>query len=288
MPFSDNFKGAAFMSGSMAAFAINDTIVKFAGADLGVVQTIFVRGIFATVLMGVVAVASGAFRDLPNRKNSCLVLWRTIAEIGATFCFLVALFNMPLANITAILQSLPLSITLAAALFLNERISWRRSLAIVFGAIGVLIIIRPGSDGFNIYSLLGLAAVAFVTFRDLIVRRFSSDVSSLLVAFVTATAITVTFGLIQVFSKSWTPIPLETLGLLALSAVFVLLGYYFSIATMRQGDISLVTPFRYTAVFWAILLGWVVFGDIPDIFTGVGILIVLAAGLYTLSRQSKP
>ncbi|MBV1866151.1 MAG: DMT family transporter [Rhodobacteraceae bacterium] len=287
MRASENLIGAAFMSFAMAAFVVNDALMKLAGTEMGVLQAIFARGLFATPLMGLIAYANGAFRNLPDTTDLWRITWRTIAEIGATFCFVVALFNMPLANVTAVMQSLPLAITLAAALFLGEKISWRRSTAIVVGAIGVLIIIRPGAAGFNAFSLLGLTAVAFVTFRDLIVRRFSASVSSLLVAFVTAATITLASGIGLFFFGQWVQIPSQTVGYLALSAVFVLLAYYFSIAAMRFGEIALVTPFRYTAVLWAILLGGMVFGEIPDRWTIVGIVVILSTGMYTLRRRQK-
>ncbi len=287
MKLSDNLIGASFMSASMAAFVINDTLMKVAGADMGVLQSIFARGIFATILMGIVAHFSGAFRTFPSPPDLRRIAFRTLAEVGATFCFVVALFNMPIANVTAVLQSLPLTIALAAAVFLRESISWRRTTAIVIGAIGVLIIIRPTSGAFNSYALLALAAVCFVTFRDLIVRRFTASVSSLFVAFVTATTITATSGVGLLLVGEWQPVDLETTMLLALAAVFVLLGYYFSIATMRFGEVAMVTPFRYTSVLWAIMLGWLVFGEIPDGWTFLGIGIILAAGFYTVWREGK-
>jgi len=285
MKLSDNLIGAAFMSTAMAAFVINDTLMKFAGTDMGVFQSIFARGLFATPLMAIVAFASGAFKNPPNSADTRRIAFRTIAEIGATFCFVIALFNMPLANITAVLQSLPLAISLAAAIFLGEKISWRRSSAIFIGAIGVLMIIRPSGDGFNVFTLLGLAAVAFVTFRDLIVRKFSNSVSSFYVAFVTTAAITLISGVGLAIFGQWQSIGLQTAGYLALSAVFVLLGYYSSIATMRYGEVALITPFRYTAVIWAIFLGWLVFDEVPDAWTIHGIFIILATGMYTLRRR---
>ena len=287
MKISENLIGASFMSASMAAFVINDTLMKFVGPDLGVLQSIFARGLFATAFMGCVAYFSGAFQQMPTPADAQRIALRTVAEIGATFCFVVALFNLPLANVTAVLQSLPLTIALAAAIFLGEAISWRRTMAIAIGAIGVLIIIRPASGAFNGYALLALAAVGFVTFRDLIVRRFSPSVSSLFVAFVTAATVTLTSGIALAFVGQWVPIDLKTTGMLALAAVFVLLGYYFSIATMRFGEVAMVTPFRYTAVFWAILFGWLVFEQVPDGWTVLGILIILITGLYTLWRDWK-
>lgn len=284
---SANLIGAAFMSTAMAAFVVNDMLMKFAGTDMGVFQAIFARGLFATPMMGVIAYASGAFKNLPNSADTRRITLRTIAEVGATLCFVVALFNMPLANITAVLQSLPLAISLAAAIFLGEKISWRRSIAIIIGAIGVVIIIRPSSDGFNAFALLGLAAVGFVTFRDLIVKRFSASVSSLFVAFATTATVTTASGIGLLFSGQWIPVDSQTAGFLALSAICVLLGYYSSIATMRYGEVALVTPFRYTAILWAIVLGWLVFDEVPDGWTVIGIIIILATGIYTLRRRSQ-
>ncbi len=287
MRLSENLQGAIFMACSMAAFTLNDAIIKYAGADLGVLQSIFTRGLFATAMIGLFAWRFGAFRDLPDKENARRIGLRTLAEVGATFCFLVALFNMPIANITAVIQSLPLTLALAAAVFLGEPLGWRRGLAILIGFCGVMIIIRPGVGGFNLFALLGLGTVFFVTVRDLIVRRFSPSVSSLFVAFITSVTITVVSGLALATLGSWTHVPSATLAFLAVAAVFVLLGYYFSIAAMRIGEVATVTPFRYTSVLWAIALGWFVFGEIPDGWTSFGILIILATGIFTLIRERR-
>lgn len=287
MRFSENVQGIFFMSGSMAAFVLNDTLMKHSGVDLGLAQSIFVRGLFASVLISAVAWASGGFARLPGKKDAKLIGLRTVSELGATVCFLTALYNMPLANITAILQSLPLTITLAAALFLGDRLSWRRSAAILAGALGVLIIIRPGAEGFNGYALLGLAAVGFVTYRDLIVRKMSRAVPSSFVASVTAIVITIASGIALLVSGEWVPVPMATVAVLALAAVFVVMGYHFSIAAMRFGDVNIVTPFRYTAILWATFLGWIVFGEIPDGWTLLGMAIILLAGLYTIWRGNR-
>ncbi|MCP5072531.1 MAG: DMT family transporter [Rhodobacteraceae bacterium] len=287
MRLSENIRGAVFMSFSMASFTLNDATIKSAGVDLGVLQSIFVRGMFATVMIGVCAWVFGAFQNLPNRSDARKIGLRTLAEVGATFCFLVALFNMPLANITAIIQTLPLTLALAAAIFLGEPLGWRRGVAILIGFCGVLIIIRPGTDGFNIFALIGLGTVFFVTIRDLIVRQFSASVSSLFVAFVTAVAITIASGSALAVLGTWTPMPPMTLLFLAIAAVFVLLGYYFSIAAMRIGEVAAVTPFRYSSILWAIALGWLVFSEIPDRWTSLGILIILATGIFTLVRERR-
>ena len=273
------------MCGSMAGFALNDASIKTVAANMNVYQAIFIRGLFTILFIGSLALLSGTFKTLPNRKDQKLIAWRSVAEVGATMMFLTALVNMPIANITAILQALPLTVSVAAALFMREYFGWRRAVAILIGFIGILIIVRPGADGFNVYALFGLAAVAFVTWRDLTVRRFSTNVSSLFVSFVTAVVITVTGGIATVLLGEWTPVSGIELALLALAASFLFGGYYFSVAAMRVGDIASVAPFRYTIMIWAILLGWLVWGDIPDVWTLLGMAIVIGMGAYTLWRE---
>ncbi len=287
MALSPNMHGAALMTASMAGFTLNDAAMKYGGADLGLFQAIFIRGIFAVSLMGLFAYAFGAFAHMPKLRDARLISIRSLAEICATMAFLTALFNLPLANITAILQALPLSIAFAAALFLNEPIGRKRIAAIVIGFVGVMIIVRPGLAGFNAYSLLGLVAVACVTLRDLAARQLSPSIPSLLVAFVASVAIMVTGGIGVLVTQNWqTPSSFE-IASLAIAAVFLMVGYYCAVATMRIGDVAVVSSFRYTVMIWAIALGWLLFGDIPDFWTVFGMLVILAAGLFTMYRERQ-
>lgn len=282
---TDNMKGAAFMSASMAGFAFNDAFIKLAATEASIYQAIFIRGCFATLLIGAFAWYHGAFRTRLERRDAKLIAWRSLWEALATVCFLTALVHMPLANVTAILQALPLTVTLAAAVFLGEAFGWRRGLAILVGFLGVLLIVQPGATGFNIYAVLALAAVICVTARDLIVRKLSSSVPSLLVAFITAVVITCAGGAISLVQGNWIPIDWTEIRLLAYAALFIFGGYFYSVAAMRVGEVASVTPFRYTIMIWAILLGWWNWGDVPDPLTWVGILIVVAAGLFTIWRE---
>ena len=287
MKISENMQGAAFMSASMAGFALNDAALKYGGSDMGLFQSIFLRGVFVVIFIGAFAWARGAFAYLPHLADAKKIGWRTFAEIVATLAFLTALFNMPLANITAILQILPLTIALAAAVFLGEAIGRRRLIAIFAGFIGVLIVIRPGAADFNVYALLGLVAVAAVTLRDLIVRSLDPKVPSLLVAFSAAVAILITGGVGVGLSGNWIAPSLWELVILALAAAFIFVGYYCSVAAMRVGEVAFVTPYRYTVMLWAIGLGWVIFGEVPEIWTLVGMGIILLTGMYTTWRESK-
>jgi drug/metabolite transporter (DMT)-like permease len=284
---TDNMRGAGLMMASMAAFTLNDVCIKAVAGDLPLMQAIFIRGVITTAMIFVLGRAMGAIRlDLPRRDWNLIGL-RTLAEIGATFFFLTALFHMPIANVTAILQALPLTVALAAVLFLGEPVGWRRLTAILVGFCGVLLIVRPGAEGFSVYSVYALAAVGFVTLRDLSARRLSSAVPSVTVALCTATAIMTVSGLATWASGGWTPVGARPAGLLAMAAVFIVGGYLFSVMTMRRGEIGFIAPFRYTGLLWALVLGFVVFGEWPDMLTLAGAGIVVAMGIFTLYREKR-
>lgn len=282
----ENFKGAAFMVLSQAAFVFNDALMKLASSDLSLFQTIFLRGLFTTFFLGLIAWRTGVlFRPLPVSDRKILVL-RIIGEVGATLCYLTALFNMPIANSTAILQALPLAVTLGAALFLGEAVGWRRYSAIVVGFIGVMIIVRPGAEGFNAYSFWALAAVVFIVLRDLVTKKISNDVPSISVALLTSIALTLTAAVLLPLS-GWQSVQAISLSYLTGAGCFVMIGYLSVIVAMRRGETSFVSPFRYTILLWAILLGVFVFGELPDFWTIVGSIILVITGGYTFYRESK-
>jgi drug/metabolite transporter (DMT)-like permease len=220
------------------------------------------------------------------RADRRLLGWRTFAELGATITFLLALREMPLANLSAILQSLPLAVTLGAALLLHESVGWRRMTAIAIGFCGVLMIVRPGTDGFNVWSVLALISVAFVVVRDLSTRRFSSNLPSVTIASYTSLAVSL-MGFAGLAIEDWVPVEPRIWLLLIATSSMLILGYLFIVMAMRMGDVAIVAPFRYSALIWAILLGLVVFGDFPGVWTLLGATVVVATGLYTYIRENQ-
>ena len=286
MARSDNLTGAALMMGSMAAFTLNDTMMKAMAGEVPLFQLLFLRGVLTTGAVAVAAWRMGAFCPvLPGRELGIIAL-RTGAEIGAAYFFLTALFNMPLANVAAILQALPLTITLAAWAFLREPVGWRRLAAIIVGFAGVMLIIRPGAADFNFHALYTLVAVGCVTLRDLSTRRLSRRTPSIFVTLVTSAVIMIFFGIASL-TGDWAVIGPREAGLTAGAAVMVVGGYLFSIMVMRVGEIGFIAPFRYTGLIWALLLGWAVFGEWPETPTLLGAAIVAGSGLYTLWRESR-
>ncbi len=282
----ENMRGALFMMASMAGFTLNDTMIKLVSDDLQLFQAVFLRGIVATLLLGALAWHQGALSFRPTRRDLKIIGVRTFAEVGATFCFLTALFNMPLANATAILQSLPLAVTLAASLFLGHTVGWKRYLAIAIGFTGMLIIVRPGTEGFNAYALWAVAAVGFVTLRDLLSHKLAPETPSMFVALFTAASVMALAG-VAATTQEWRAVPVDTMVYLAAAAAFILVGYISAVTAMRHGEIAFVSPFRYSALIWALLLGLLVFGDIPDRYTVIGSLIVVATGIYTFHRERR-
>ena len=284
MALSPNLRGALFMAISMAGFTINDTFVKLASAEMNAGQIMFVRGLMASAMMFLLCWKTGALRPPAMLLNKA-VFGRSMGEMLATVTFLIGLAHMEIANASAILQALPLAVTMAAALFLKEPVGWRRWLAIVVGFAGVMIIVRPGSDGFNGWSLMILACVFFATGRDLFTRSASADIPSAFMSLATASIISLA-GLLLIFPLGgWTPMSLKSFSWLAAASFFILFGYQYVIQSMRVGEIGFVAPFRYTSLLWALLLGFLVFGDVPDIYMIVGASLVVLSGVYTFHRE---
>ena len=281
-----NLRAIAAMLAGQASFTFNDALIKLAAEGLPGGQAIFLRGVMAILVSLSICIALGAFRLAPLRGRARILTLRNIGEIGSTFFFLFALFHMPIATATAILQLMPLAITAAAAVFLAEPVGWRRWLAALIGFAGVMIVIRPGSDAFNAFSLLALAGVAFSVLRDLSTRRISTEVPAILLVTISACTVTTAaagFALVE----TWVMPTTKGLLLLLCSAVFLLGGYHFMVHAMRNGEVAVVAPFRYSVIIWAVLAGIVLWGEWPDAYTLIGTAVVVAAGLYTFMRERK-
>jgi drug/metabolite transporter (DMT)-like permease len=278
-------RGILAMCASMALFSINDTLVKLASARLPLDQIIFLRGVLAAgaILAWVVVFQPGmvAFLRHPGMGRVAL---RASLDVGATFLYLWALFNMPLPNAYAIYLSTPLMVTALAVVFFGDKVAWRRWSAIAAGAFGVLLVIQPLGDAFNWFSVAALAGTLFGAVRDVLTRAIPPEIPSLLVTAVTMVGIlTLAGGSVAV--TGWTPVVLPDLLLLAVAALFLTCGYLLLVVAMRVKETSLVAPFLYTAILWALLIGYFVWGDVPNLLAGGGIVILVASGLYLMHRE---
>ena len=268
----------------MAFFTFNDVVVKVLGQSLPIVEIILLRGAFTVVLIGAMITFTAGLSAF-SKLNKPIIWWRALCEVGATYCFLTGLIHIELANAAAILSALPLAVTIGSVLFLNEKVGWRRWSAIAIGFIGVLLIVRPGLDAFNIYSLNILAAVVFAAARDLVTKQAPKNISSVSLTFATAVAITISGAFATYFFAEYQPPTNTEWGWLFASALLLSVAYFFIVSAMRVGEIAIVAPFRYTNLLWAIALGIIIFGDKLDWMTLLGSAIVTATGIYTLYRE---
>ncbi|WP_450103979.1 DMT family transporter [Roseobacter sinensis] len=221
--FSPNVTGALLMMASMACFTINDALIKATGGAVPLFQLLVLRGLIATALIAALAWSRGAFRGRVARGDWVWIALRSLSEVGAAYFFITALLNMPLANITAILQILPLTVTLGSALIFREAVGWRRLTAIAVGFCGMLLIVKPGAEGFTLWSVYALIAVVCVTARDLITRRISSQAPSLLVTFCASLGVLLAAGVASL-TITWVPVTPRLGTLIAASSVFIVGG----------------------------------------------------------------
>jgi drug/metabolite transporter (DMT)-like permease len=280
-----NRRGIRLMVLSMACFIANDALVKFVSASLPAAQLIFLRGLMATLLVWLVVRASGVTLE-PRRLAGGWVALRASVDALATFAYLLALFQLPIANATAINMATPLFITLLAVLWLRARVGAARWLAIGVGFGGVLLVIQPSADGFNAWAWLCLAGTLLHAVRDLITPRIARDLPSIGVTLATAISVTLLAGALSL-AQGWGPMTLRQLGLLGAAAAFLAGGYHLVIKATRIGDLSVVTPFRYSGLLMAVALGYVVWGDVPNAIAWAGIALLLAAGWYLLSHERR-
>lgn len=284
-PGAENMRGILAMVASMFCFNTNDMLIKLVAADLPTGQIVFLRGILATGLIAALAWWRGELRP-PVAGARGMFAWRTASDAVSTVMFLTALFHMSLATATAILQSLPIVMTVISAVFLGEVVRWRRWAAVLVGFAGVLMIIQPGTEGFNAYSLLALASLGFITLRDVSTRYIPRSVPTLTISLFGSLAVMLAGGALSA-TEEWAPVEPRHWLLMSGAACFLIGGYVFIVQAMRSGDLSTVAPFRYTIILVALLYSYLVFGEVPNLLALTGIALVVASGVYVFHREGQ-
>jgi drug/metabolite transporter (DMT)-like permease len=280
---SDNQRGILYLLAAYACFIFNDTCVKLASDELSIPHIIVLRSLIALPVVLLICWHQGALSNLLALRDRFLWL-RTVGEIGGTATFLTALAHLEIASISAIAQITPLAVTAGAALCLGERVRADRWVAIGVGFVAVLLIIRPGTEGFNVWSLLALCAVGFVVLRDLSSRAMALSVHPLTVT-VLSLATLIPLGLLMSPFEPWSAVSLRALLLCVAAAGTLSMAYVLVVQAMRYGEVSVVAPFRYSVLLWAILIQIVVFSVWPDPFTLLGSAILVGTGLYAVLRE---
>lgn len=286
----DNRRGILAMAIAMAAFNLSDALTKLATQQLPLGETIFMRGLFASLAVAAVVAVDGSWRRARDLVTPTVAL-RLVGEIGATLFYLMALVHVALPNVSAVFQATPLAMTAAAALFLGEKVGPRRWIAIAVGFVGVMIIVRPGVAGFEPNSIWVLVSVGFVVARDVSTARLGTRLPTSLVTLATAVTVTLLGLALQPFERMVSTVPVWVMpsvgqtALLMATSVALLIGYVCLIKATQMAETSAIAPYRYTLLVWAFLWGIVLFGDTPDGPTLIGAAIVVATGLYTFHRE---
>ncbi len=279
----NNRLGILWMLLATIAFMGNDAMIKSMGQRLPAAQMIVVRGVMAMALIAFVAWRMGVMGRIADIARGWVVL-RAFCEGLGTLIYLAALFKLPLANATAINLSSPMFIAVLAMVFLRERVDRARWLAIAVGFAGVLLVIQPRASGFNGYAWLALLATVIYACRDLLTRKVPAVTPSILVTLATAAGVWL-MAVVVLIVEGWQPMHWRDVGLLGVASVFLSTGYYAVICAMRLGEVSVVAPFRYASLLWALALGYLVWGDIPNALAWLGIVLLIGAGLSMIHHQ---
>ncbi|MEP2640235.1 DMT family transporter [Roseobacter sp.] len=281
----DNLRGAALMVAAMLAFALEDMLIKLMAAALPVGQIIGMLGVGSAAVIGVILTVQKQALFSRDMLTPAIAI-RLVGELVGSMGFVTAIALIPLSTASAILQATPLFVTLGAALFLQESVGWRRWVAILVGFCGVLLIIRPGLDGFSWQSLFALQGVVGLGVRDLATRRVPRHTSSLQLSFLAfLVLIPAAAGLMWVNGSHITDLSPINWVYFGFAVLIGVVAYYGIVSAMRMGEVSFVTPFRYSRIVFALFVGVLVFGERPDTLTLVGASIIVGSGLYTLWRE---
>jgi drug/metabolite transporter (DMT)-like permease len=271
---------------AMAGFALEDLFIKLLSSRVPVSQILIILGFSGTAVLLIIAFLTHApilHRDLLNRP----IIVRTFCELFAALFFTSAIALTPLSSVASILMTTPLMVTMGASIFFGEKIGWRRWTAIIIGFFGVLLILRPGFESFMPASLLAVIATIFLAVRDLATRTMKFEISTTTVSIYAFLAMGISgFIAMPFFSAMVIPSSIEIVYLI--SATFVgVIGYYAIVLATRNGDVSVISPFRYSRLVFAMLLSIIILSERPDLLTLSGASIIVISGIYTFIREGR-
>ena len=279
--------GVFYMILCMLFFSINDALIKYIMViykDITILgEIIFIRGVISTVILGLYLyfkkkLTLGIMTSKPLHARGA------VESIAAVFFFL-GLMYLPFGELYSLLNLAPILITAAGAFILREKVGWRRWTAVIIGFIGVMIVINPNNLQFGFAFIYPLISAIFITQRDTITRKYLEKFDSLQVVFITSLSVTFLFSFGMLIN--YQPINLEIFFYIFLSAIFVTIGYYFSVLTIKTANISTTSPFRYTIIIFGIIFGYFIFGEIPSVNMIIGSLLIVGSGIFIIFRQKK-
>jgi drug/metabolite transporter (DMT)-like permease len=276
-------RGIGFMVAATMMFCLGDTLMKLAAGTLPTTEVMFVRSLVATLTVTGALIATGTLRRYKEALVNAMAL-RATADASASLLFQSALARMQFADIMGVNQLQTLSLTAGSALFLGETVGWRRWSAVGVGLVGALLIIKPGTTAFDWWALAAVGAVLLASTREIATRKIPATVPTPLIMMVSSTVVTLA-SLGGYLFTPWAMPGGKELAMMVGAGFFSLIGQYCTISAIRSAEMSVIAPFRYAAMLWALILGFVIWQHIPDRWSLIGIAAITGAGLYTFHRE---
>jgi drug/metabolite transporter (DMT)-like permease len=286
MIHSSNLRGIIYMVLAGLSFVCCDTFLKLMLVDVPPLQSLALRGVSATIWCGGLLIVMGQVKEIPKLLEPWTFL-RAVSEVVAVSCFILALANVPLADITAIYQVSPLLILAGASLIWGETVGIVRWLLIALGLIGALLVAQPGGEGASPYALLGFVTAIAAAVRDLLSRKAPANVPGFVVAFGVIIAVMLASFINNQIFEGWTPAPLRTWLYSIGSGFFVMLGHFFVFSSFRHASARAVAPFYYSGTLAAAIFGAVFFGEWLNMLALVGIALIILCGIGVLAFERK-
>jgi drug/metabolite transporter (DMT)-like permease len=281
-----NLRGIAFMAIATGVFSTNDVLMKLATTGLPPYEVLFIRGVMASLLMLPFILLSGNGKHLRHVVDKW-VLIRNSFEFMAVLCFIVALANMPIADLSALGQISPMLLLLGVSIVYREKIGVRRMALITLGFAGALLVAQPGLKGFSPYMVLGFLCAMGTAARDIAGRKIGTNIPAPIVAYATLLLVMVGAGIVHFTFEDWVMPTPRHLMLLAGSGFFLSLGHLFIFLSYRNGATGAVAPFYYLFSVWAVLSGFFVFGTFPNNLALVGIALIVASGVSVVLLDER-
>lgn len=281
----DNLKGILFMILAMAGFACEDLFIKMLSENLPISEIIIILGFSGSIIFLII----GLLTKAPIFHQGLLttpVIIRTLCELFGALFFVLAIALTPLSSASAIIQVMPLLVTIGAAIFFKEKVGWRRWTAVFVGFIGVLLILRPGFGSFMPASIFALLGATFLAGRDLATRAIEVKLPSVTISLYAFLAFGVSGIMLIPFSSEMLVPSYKDILFFAGASAFGVIAYYSIVIAARTGEMSVISPFRYSRLVFAMLLSIIVLSERPDMLTLLGAAIIVASGVYTFVREN--
>lgn len=272
------FRGPFFMLIATGAYIVNDTLMKLATESLPPYQVLMLRGV-AGLIWGLPLLYALGYGGRLRQMFDGRVLARNLSETLSVLCYVVALANMPIADVIALIQITPLLVLLGASLMLRERIARVTVVLIAVGFLGALMVAQPTGAGVSVYAALAIGTAVLGAGRDLLGRQVSPAIPGMIVSISTILVVLAGAGLAHLAFEDWVPLDFHATLLLLGAGLFLIFGHFFLFMAYRIGPTSAVAPFYYSFTIWAVLSGLLVFGHMPNALAVAGIALVIASGL---------